>query len=140
MSAEFPPLTSESTDELVQRGNEARARLLKTVDALDRKRQQLVKPVVMVEKTLVAATRHPLPAIGLAVGGSLLIAGGLTVLAMRSARPRAVISIGRRPSFWRELALRAGVGLATLVLAESARVGIRALARPRPARAQRALP
>jgi hypothetical protein len=131
MSDDPSLLVTEDTQALVQRADQARVRLLRSVEALDRKRQQLLRPAVMVEKTLVAATRYPHPTIGLAVGGSILLAAGLTALAMGSRRQRAVFYLGRRPSFWREAAWRAGVGLATLALSEGTRLGLRALARPR---------
>jgi hypothetical protein len=120
-----------------QRGISEAGKRLRSAAVLAQDHPRATASALLGVGVLVGA-RHPVPTIGLAVGGSLLLAGGLTGLAVRSARPRAIISIGRRPSFWRELAWGAGVGLAVLVFSEGVRVGIRALARARLAAAPRA--
>jgi hypothetical protein len=123
----LPAVDPESTEALVARATEARDRLLKSVEALDRKRHQLVKPVVLAERNLQPA---------LAVGAALLATGLLAAVAIRATRNSARSVLHPRHSLVKEVLWSAGVGLTAVTIFEA----VKALRVRPPAGAGRASP
>jgi hypothetical protein len=120
----------DSTEALLERANQVRNRLLESVEALDRKRHQLTRPVLAVGRTLeVVGGRRLQPA--LMVGGALLVSGALAAVVLRARRQQASNTLRNllrpRRSFAAEVLWRAGVGLATFTAVEAGKRAIKAL-------------
>jgi hypothetical protein len=119
----------ESTEALVERANEARERLLVSVQALDRKRHQLARPVRAVGRTLEVVGGRQLQ-LALVVGGALLGSGLLAAVALRVRRSRArsfSSLLQPRRSFLGEVLWHAGVGLASFTVVQAGKLTIVAL-------------
>jgi len=116
------PFKPVDTEELEQRAKEARARLLKAVDALDKKRHALTKPA----KVLGAGA---LPAA--VVTGALVAAGSLVAFAVSKRRKRSLLSrvhlVRREPSFASQLARHLGVTVLTIALGEVGKLAVKKL-------------
>lgn len=109
-------------DELEQRAKQSRERLLKAVEALDKKRHQLTNPV----KGLPAGV---LPAAAAAVVAGAV--GSIAAFALSKRRHRSGLAMLFRrreePSFASQLVRHAGLSVLTFALVEAAKVGIRKL-------------
>jgi hypothetical protein len=125
----------DSTDALIERANQARARLLHSVEALDRKRHQLAKPVRAVGRTLEVVGGPRLQA-ALLVGGAVLVSGVVAAVALRNRREasRSLLTLLRpKRSFLAEVLWRAGVGLATATVVQAGKLTLKTLLEAPPA-------
>ncbi len=112
-----------NVEELEERANQSRERLLKAVEALDKKRHQLTHPLKSIPAGVV-------PAAG---AGLIAIAAG-TIAAFAIAkrrRPQSRLSklLRRReePSFGSQLLRHAGLSILTFALAEAGKTAVKKL-------------
>jgi len=97
-------------EQLVQQAVDARERLFKSVEALDRKRHQLTHPIATVNTMLGTGSGNRKPAL-LGLGAVVGMATVAAIIVHRR-RARAASHVEARRTFWRGVATQVGVALA----------------------------